>query len=185
METSDLIALYCLDRSDYSSTWCRMQDRVLVQEKREFRHPGFSQSQWDETTEEWADELFRGEIVLIGAYVNEIAVGVAGLDVSQRYGRDSNMFNLGPMWISKKHRGHGIGERLFVMVQEEAERLDIGGLYVSATPVPKTVRFYTKMGCRLLSDPDPQLFAVEPEDIHMCKDLPNRRIHSEVAPRRR
>jgi len=57
------------------------------------------------------------------------------------------------------------------MVRKEAERLDIDGMYVSATPVPGTVGFYKRMGCQLLPHPDPVLFAEEPEDIHMCLTL--------------
>lgn len=185
LDRFDLAGFACLDRSDYSSTWCKIEDGLLVQEKREFRHPGFSQSQWDEIVEKWTDKLLRGEKLLIGAYDGETAIGVAGLDIGQRYGRDSNMYNFGPMWVSKEYRGHGIGKKLFMMVQEEAEKLDIGGLYVSATPVPRTVGFYMRMGCELLSSPDPRLFAEEPEDIHMYKKLTQQDAAPDADKRRR
>ena len=40
-------------------------------------------------------------------------------------------------------------------------------LYVSATPTENTVNFYLRRGCRLASTPDLELFAQEPEDIHL------------------
>ncbi|MCK5116226.1 MAG: GNAT family N-acetyltransferase [Candidatus Aegiribacteria sp.] len=172
LEPSNLDGFTRLDRSDYSSTWCRMKDGLLIQEKRVFRHPGFSQSQWDGIIKEWTDKLSRGEMLLISAFDDETPIGVAGLDINQRYGCDNLMYNFGPLWISKEYRGRGIGKRLFMMVKEEAEILDVSGLYISATPVPKTVDFYIRMGCQLLSNPDLQLFAEEPEDIHMYLNLP-------------
>ena len=41
------------------------------------------------------------------------------------------------------------------------------GLYISATPTENTIRFYLGLGCRVIPQPDPQLFAEESEDIHL------------------
>lgn len=177
LEQTDLAGLARIDRSDYSSTWCIVKKGVLVHEEREFRHPGFSQSRWDQIVKEFTNELIRGKRMLIGAFENEILIGVAGLDVSQRYGCNGDMYNFGPIWISTKYRGRGVGKRLFALIVKEAESLDVCGLYVSATPVPNTVKFYMKMGCQLLRYPDPRLFDEEPEDIHMYICLPNKAEH--------
>ena len=40
-------------------------------------------------------------------------------------------------------------------------------LYVSATPSENTILFYLSFGCKLASEVDPELFALEPEDIHL------------------
>ena len=43
--------------------------------------------------------------------------------------------------------------------------------YVSATPSSATVDAYLRLGAELLERPDPELFAEEPEDIHLCLRL--------------
>jgi len=40
-------------------------------------------------------------------------------------------------------------------------------MYVSATPSENTIHFYQRRGCLLAALPDPELFALEPEDIHL------------------
>src|SRR5437763_5629078 len=40
-------------------------------------------------------------------------------------------------------------------------------LYVSATPTRGTVDFYMSCGFEPLVTPDPELFALEPDDIHL------------------
>ena len=164
---SDLEGSSPIDRRDVWDHWCIVRDGAVVLEERTFNHPGFTQAQWDEIVQELSDKLVRDQTLLFGAYDGETLVGIAGLETDQRYGRDRNLYNFSPMWIDKAYRGQGIGKQLFSLVRKEAEQLDIDGMYISATPVPGTVDFYTSMGCRLLNDPDPSLLAEEPEDIHM------------------
>jgi hypothetical protein len=44
-------------------------------------------------------------------------------------------------------------------------------LYISATPSEHTIDFYLTLGCTLVDAPDPELFAREPEDIHLEYEL--------------
>ena len=57
----------------------------------------------------------------------------------------------------------------------EVERRAIAGgaheLYVSAMPSVPAVGFYLAHGFRLADEVDPDLFAQEPEDIHLVKPL--------------
>jgi len=50
--------------------------------------------------------------------------------------------------------------------QDGADRV-----YVSATPSGSAVGFYRSQGFRLCPDPLPELFKLEPEDIHMVLEL--------------
>ncbi len=172
LEPSDLGELASIDRSDYSDCWCVARDGEIVLQERIFSHPGFSRAQWEDIASELGDKLAGEKALLVGSFDGETLVGIAGLETDHRYGPDRSMFNFSPLWISKAYRGRGIGGRLFTMVREKAEKLGIDALYVSATPVPGTVGFYTKMGCKVLINPDPTLFAREPEDIHMQLELP-------------
>jgi N-acetylglutamate synthase-like GNAT family acetyltransferase len=44
-------------------------------------------------------------------------------------------------------------------------------VYVSATPSQSAVEFYRGLGFELVSEPLPELYALEPEDIHMILEL--------------
>jgi hypothetical protein len=44
-------------------------------------------------------------------------------------------------------------------------------IYVSATPTASAVGFYLRQGCRLAHPVHPDLFAAEPEDIHLVRSL--------------
>jgi hypothetical protein len=44
-------------------------------------------------------------------------------------------------------------------------------MVVSATPSENTVRFYPGRGYELMAEPLPELFELEPEDVHMKKRL--------------
>lgn len=118
-------------------------------------------------TSDFADKVRNEEVIVFGAFDGDTLIGLSGLELKKQYGPDNTMFNFGPMWISKAYRRQGIGKQLFAMVKQETRIRNIKILYVSATPVPATVQFYINEGCTLLIDPDPELFALEPEDVHM------------------
>jgi hypothetical protein len=44
-------------------------------------------------------------------------------------------------------------------------------LYISATPSDSAIGFYTSCGARPAARVDPELFALEPEDIHLALPL--------------
>ena len=49
----------------------------------------------------------------------------------------------------------------------ESELPKAENVYVSATPSESAVGFYKSLGFTLIAEPLPELFALEPEDIHM------------------
>ncbi|PVZ84265.1 GNAT family N-acetyltransferase, partial [Klebsiella pneumoniae] len=64
-------------------------------------------------------------------------------------------------------RGQGWGRRLFQYALHQLPEMGASGLYISSIPNKNTVDFYLAQGCRLADKPDPALFALEPEDIHL------------------
>jgi hypothetical protein len=58
------------------------------------------------------------------------------------------------------------GTQLFEAARVAA-RTRRGVLYVSATSTENTVNFYLQRGCVLAQRPDPELLALEPDDIHL------------------
>ena len=60
---------------------------------------------------------------------------------------------------------------LFEMACVMARRWGARRLYISATPSENTVNFYIRLGCFVTDEPDAELFAFEPEDIHLERVL--------------
>jgi GNAT superfamily N-acetyltransferase len=72
--------------------------------------------------------------------------------------------------VSRSYRNSGVGRRLFELAKGIARERGASRLYVSATPSENTIRFYMGSGCAVSAEPDPELFALEPDDIHLeCK----------------
>lgn len=64
-------------------------------------------------------------------------------------------------------RNQALGKKLIDKTKEKAKELGAKSLYISATPSLNTVRFYLGLGCELVSELNPELFRLEPEDIHL------------------
>lgn len=104
----------------------------------------------------WTHALFDGETI----------VGAAILD-SKRIGRSGDKLQLMFLHVSQAFRGAGLGRRLFALASDEARRRGARSLYISATPSQHTIDFYRSLGCVVTDDIDAELFALEPEDIHL------------------
>ena len=64
-----------------------------------------------------------------------------------------------------------IGSRLCDDLERIAGEAGDLEIVVSATPSENTVRFYMGRGFELMAQPLPELFALEPEDVHLSKRL--------------
>lgn len=71
------------------------------------------------------------------------------------------------LYVSARKRGQGLGKQLFQLCLRQAAQEGAAGLYISSIPNKSTVDFYLAQGCRLIERPDAELFAREPEDIHL------------------
>jgi predicted N-acetyltransferase YhbS len=93
-------------------------------------------------------------------------VAAAVLD-NNLLGPGKDLVQLKALHVSCRYRGQGLGRRLFALASEQARKLGAKGLYISATPSEHTIQFYLGLGCIVTPTPDPELFALEPEDIHL------------------
>ena len=107
---------------------------------------------------------------LYGLFENQKPIGAAVLE-SRFIGEGGDQLQLRFLHVSSNHRGKGLGRRLFGLAATEARRRGAKSLYISATPSEHTIDFYLRLGCRLVSEPDLELFELEPEDIHLEYDL--------------
>ena len=106
-----------------------------------------------------------------GAFEDDQLIGVAVLE-SRFIGRGKDQLQLKFLHVSRRNRNDGVGSRLFQKTVERARDLGARRLYISATPSENTVDFYLGLGCRVTNEVDPDLFDLEPEDIHLEFEVP-------------
>ena len=104
---------------------------------------------------------------LVGAFEGDTLAGVAMY--RPRLARD--LANLAVLHVSASHRRKGVGSLLFAEVARLARVDGARRLYVSATPSGSAVGFYRSLGFEPTREPNEELFALEPADIHMILDL--------------
>lgn len=105
--------------------------------------------------------------IALGAFADEQLIGIGVVTPHIRPG----IAQLAYLHVTKGYRACGVGGNL----SEELERLarEHGDtiLVVSATPSLNTVRFYRGRGFEPMAEPLPELYDLEPEDVHMQKRL--------------
>ena len=73
--------------------------------------------------------------------------------------------------VSAAFRATGIGRRLSDELDLIARDAGDTEIVVSATPSENTVRFYMSRGYELMAQAMPELYELEPEDVHLRKTL--------------
>ena len=101
-----------------------------------------------------------------GLFDGGLMIGVAILE-AKFIGQNKDRLQLKFLHVSKAHRGQGLGKRLFELAKTEAHTRGAKRMYISATPSENTINFYRRLGCVVTQELDPELFALEPEDIHL------------------
>jgi GNAT superfamily N-acetyltransferase len=109
------------------------------------------------------DGRLAGIAVLGGAAIGARAVATPG--------DEPETLQLALVYVGRQYRRHGLAGRLMDEMRREAARRGARRLYISATPSEGALRFYLGQGARLADPPDHELFALEPEDVHLVLDL--------------
>ncbi|MGD2157190.1 MAG: GNAT family N-acetyltransferase [Anaerolineales bacterium] len=112
------------------------------------------------------DHLERNGIS-IGAFDHDRLVGIGVLTPNLRPG----MAQLAYLYVSAPYRRMGIATELACQLIRHARKQGANRVYVSATPSESAVDFYRSIGFDLIDEPLPELFELEPEDIHMVLEL--------------
>ena len=107
-----------------------------------------------------------------GAFEKDMLFGVAILE-SRFIGSQQDTLQLKFLHVSRDYRKQGLGTQLFHLAVEKAKVLGAKKLYISATPSENTIDYYLRLGCVLAKEVDPELFALEPEDIHLAYAIPD------------
>ena len=101
-----------------------------------------------------------------GLFADGRIAGVVILDHKWMSARQDQL-QLVFLHISRAYRGQGLGQQLFASARAQAREWGAKRLYISASPSKNTVDFYFRRGCTLAQELDAELYALEPEDIHL------------------
>jgi len=87
------------------------------------------------------------------------------------YHLTERMAHLVALFVSKDSRRHGVAAQLTHEVMRLAKAQGADQLYVSATPSESAIGFYLSQGFALAKQVHKDLYALEPEDIHLLRQL--------------
>ncbi len=161
----DIPLIWTIDRSEEHHAIYQLHDNRLVRVPAYFYGHGWPPDQIEHDTPLLEACFDRGGAFL-GMFADTQLVGVAVVDTLP-LGEAGSQRQLKYLYVSHGYRGQGIGRRLFAEAQAVVRAQGAEALYISATPTENTINFYMRCGAVLNPSPDPELFALEPDDIHL------------------
>jgi predicted N-acetyltransferase YhbS len=160
-----------IDRREVIHRIFELRDGGLVPRAASFDLAGWPPGEPEDSLP-WLEASFDRGARFVAVFDGDRIVGVAVVD-TVLLGPQRDLVQLSFLHVGRDHRDRGLGTALFEEATRIARELGAHGLYVSATPSEHTVRFYQARGCRITAEPDPELFAREPEDVHFeCRSSP-------------
>lgn len=169
LSRDEISKVWTIDRSEVIDAVYYLEDGALVLKPEHYDMRGWpagEAARYTPVLEEchdqggWFHGLFEGGRLVAAAVLENRFIG-----------RGQDMLQLKFIHVSSDYRGRGLGRRLFRLAEEEARRRGAKRMYVSATPSERTIGFYLSLGCKVTAEPDPELFVLEPMDIHLEYDL--------------
>lgn len=169
LKKSEISKIAEIDRSEHVTLGYVYKDGKLEPEEVNWHVPRWPrEGSWGvEARIERMTRILEEGGVMIGAFDSDLLVGIAGL----RYNLTEIMAQFTTMFVSRDYRRQGIATRLAAEILRLAKEGGAKELYVSATPSESAVGFYRSQGFRLAEMVNKELYALEPEDIHMIKTL--------------
>jgi len=175
LQREEIGLLWTIDRRELVERVYDLHDGTLFLRPGFFDVPGWPTGEPEKAMPLLEASFDRGGVFL-GIFDGPRLVGAAAVD-TRRLGPADDLVQLSFLHVGRDHRRLGLGAELYEAAHAVAAELGAAGLYVSATPSENTVDFYRRRGCQVALDPDPELLAEEPEDIHFeCRrslDLPS------------
>ena len=155
-----------VDVTESDTLLYRVVDGRIEETHEEWRRPP-----WDDRTATRhvrnAEMVLREGGVLLGAFHGDRLVGFALL----RLRLGPAVAQLANLQVSRAHRRRAIATRLVSRLFGLARQGGASQIYVSACPSRSAVGFYRSMGFALTREVNEELHALEPEDVHMIREL--------------
>jgi len=165
LEREEVPQVWQIDRREVIHNIYNLRDGELVLVPEYFDVQGWPPGEVEHYTPVLLDCFDRGG-TFWGAFEDGTLVGMAILE-SKFIGSNGDTLQLKFLHVSRSQRKQGLGTKLFHLAIKHAKSLGAKKLYISATPSENTINFYMRLGCVLATEIDPELFALEPEDIHL------------------
>lgn len=166
LENTDINRIREIDRSELVKIHYVYQVGKLEAEQVNWNVPRWAGDDLAQKIKAWSSLLDQGSI-LLGALDGDVLAGFAIF----RPQLTATMAQLAVLHVSKDYRRQGVATALTTEVCKMAIASGATHLYVSATPSESAVNFYKSQGFELAEKIHPELYALEPEDIHMIKRL--------------
>jgi len=169
--SSELALIADIDRTEHI-------DALYVQRgaRLELRRGDFSAPPWSH--DGTGEHSIVGQEAALAKYVQEGAIALAAFDGKRLVGIGLVKLHIRPgiaqlayLHVSHGSRARGIGGRLSAEMERIAREAGNTSMVVSATPSLNTVRFYQRRGFEPMAKTLPELYALEPEDVHLQKSL--------------
>jgi predicted N-acetyltransferase YhbS len=165
LNRKEIILIKNLDRSEIVNHIYYYREGNLELEEEFYDIGPWSEHQLVDHTK-FLTELFDRGGYIYGMFKDDKMIGIMALDCDF-IGKKKDQLQMAFLHVDKNYRNRGIGEKLMSKAKEKAKKLGAKSLYISATPSLNTVRFYFSLGCELASEINPELYELEPEDIHL------------------
>lgn len=170
LQQHELAQIWQINRQETITGIYKLVDGQLVLDRQQFHVSGWPPSEMAANTQRFQQYFAQGATFL-GAFEEGRLLGIAILK-HDFFGDPPDQLQFYFFHVSHEARGRGIGKALFAQIAARAKALGARRLYISATPSEHTVQFYLRQGCTVMAEPDPALFADEPEDIHFEYVIP-------------
>lgn len=154
-----------IDRSEVIDHIYYLESGRLILKSEHYDMKGWPQGESSLYTPLLIDCFERGGW-FYGLFDEDRLIAVAILD-NKFIGKNKDLLQLKFLHVSHLYRGQGLGHRLWESSKEKAREKGAKSLYISATPSENTIHFYLRLGCMVTQHPDPELYELEPEDIHL------------------
>ena len=165
LQRDEIPLIWQIDRREVIHNIYHLRDGELVLVPEFFDMQGWPPGEAEHYTPILMDCFDRGG-TFWGAFEDGKLVGTAILE-SKWIGSKSDTLQLKFLHVSRGQRKQGLSTKLFQLAVEHARSLGAKKLYISATPSENTINYYMRLGCVLATEIDSELFALEPEDIHL------------------
>jgi len=162
---SEVPYIWQIDRSEVIDYVYYLRDGKLVLEPEHYDMHGWPQGEPEHITPLLLDCFDHGGYFW-GAFARDLLVGTSVLE-NRFIGVEKDTLQLKFLHISNPFRKQGLGKKLFLLAAEKARELGAKKMYISATSSENTVNFYLGSGCVLATEIDRELYALEPDDIHL------------------
>jgi ribosomal protein S18 acetylase RimI-like enzyme len=173
LQAEDVSLVARIDRSEHVD----VQYRVIDGELRQIPAAITEIAAWDPIASgphsvtaviAFCDSVVARGGILLGAVDGEETAGVAIVHPAF----EPLLAWLAFLHVSRPFRRRGAAQALWNAAVDIAVAKGSESIYVSATPTGSAVGFYLRQGCRLAHPVHPDLFAAEPEDIHLTCSIP-------------